>query len=274
MTIKNILIAYNGTSGAEKALSLGCLIARKYDAHLTGLLTHGLPNSLYALGGHLPQTAMHQLEEADREHRAEIRKTFHTATSHLNAEMTHFLDVYGEADQKLMEVARTFDLVVMGVADSEPEFQHMEVHPDQIARNSGRPVLVVPPNYETESLPDKALLAWDGRRAAARAMADAMYILESKSLVSVLTVGSLDDFERTTRPILAHLHRHGIPCQAIQKDRKSAPIADCILDSVAEEGAGLLVMGAYEHSKMKEDLFGGVTNTVINKSKVPVLLSH
>lgn len=274
MTIKNILVAYNGSKAAECALALACLIARKYDAHLTGLLTHGLPTVLYSYGSHLPQTAMHQLEEADREHRAEVRKNFHMATADLIADKTHFLDVFGEADQKLMEIARTFDIVIMGVTDKDSEFQHMEVHPDVIARNSGRPVLVVPPGYAVEELPDTALLAWDGQRAAARAMSDAMKILESKTMVTVLTVGGGDDLEKTAQPIISQLERHGIACRALRKERQKDSIAECILGEVENQGAGLLVMGAYEHSKLKEDLFGGVTNSVIDKSKVPVLLSH
>ena len=274
MTIKNILVAYNGSKAAECALALACLIARKYDAHLTGLLTHGLPTVLYSYGSHLPQTAMHQLEEADREHRAEVRKNFHMATADLIADKTHFLDVFGEADQKLMEVARTFDIVIMGVTDEDSEFQHMEVHPDVIARNSGRPVLVVPPGYVVEELPETALLAWDGQRAAARAISDALKILESKTMVTVLTVGSGGDMEKTAHPIISQLERHGITCRALRKEREKDTVAECILGEVENQGAGLLVMGAYEHSKLKEDLFGGVTNSVIDKSKVPVLLSH
>jgi len=46
------------------------------------------------------------------------------------------------------------------------------------------------------------------------------------------------------------------------------------LAATKDEGAGMLVMGAYEHAKLAEDLFGGVTNTVLKKTKIPVLLSH
>ncbi len=274
MSIKNILVAYNGTKGAERALDVGRLMAQKYDAHLTGILTHGLPTVLYSYGSHLPQSAMEQLEEADREHRARVRKAFETATTDLESEKVHYLDVFGEADEKLMEVARTYDIVVMGANDSDSQYQHMEIHPDVITRNSGRPVLVVPEDYETEVLSDRALLAWDNRRAAARAMSDAMKILESKSAVTVLTVGHDDDFEEVLKPITDHLLRHDIPVKAMQKPRGKGGIAAAILDAVDETGSGILVMGAYEHSKLAEDLFGGVTNTVLKKSKVPVLLSH
>lgn len=274
MTIKNILVAYNGTKGAERALAVGILMANKYDAHLTGILTHGLPNVLYSFGGHMPQTVMQQLEDADREHRADVKKNFQMATRDLNTEKTHYFDAFGEADAKLMEVARTYDIVIMGSTDNESEFQHMEVHPDVIARNSGRPVLVVPATYETETLNERAVLAWDGRRAAARAMSDSMQILQSKTEVAVLTIGEADDFETKLQPLLRNLDRHGIPSHPVLKQRGKDSVATCILKVVEEENAGILVMGAYEHHKIREDLFGGVTNTILSKSKVPVLLSH
>ncbi len=274
MTIKNILVAYNGSKSAERALGVAMLMARKYDAHLTGIITHGLPNVLYSFGGHMPQSVMQQLEDADREHRAEVKKNFEMATRDLNTEKTHYMDAYGDADTRLNELARTFDIVIMGSADNDSEFQHMEVHPDVIARNSGRPVLVVPASYETEELNERAVLAWDGQRAASRAMSDSIQILQSKTEVAVLTIGEADDFETKLQPILENLQRHGIPSHPVLKARGRDSIAKIILNVVEEEGAGILVMGAYEHRKLREDLFGGVTNTILSKSKVPVLLSH
>lgn len=274
MSIKNILVAYNGTKSSECALNVAILMAKKYDAHLTGVLTHGLPNILYSYGGHFPQIAMKQMEDADREHRAEVRKNFETATIDLPSDKMHYLDVFGEADAKLMEVARTYDIVVMGNPEKDSDYQHMVVHPDVVARNSGRPVLVVPDGYRIEALDERAVLAWDGRRAAARALSDAMQILESKTEVAVLTIGHADDFERKLKPIMEHLDRHEIPAHPVLKARGRDSVAQVILDVVEEEKAGILVMGAYEHAKLAEDLFGGVTNTIVNRSPVPVLLSH
>ncbi len=275
MSCKNILVAYNGTKGAEAALSLGCLMAQNYDAHLTGILTHALPASLFtSYSAPIPQSAMDQLEDADREHRAKIRKNFEAATANLLAEKTHYMDVFGEADEKLMEAARTFDVVLMGNVDKDNGFPHMEIHPDVITRNSGRPVLVVPDDFKAEKLSTKVLLAWDGRRAAARAMLDAMPYLEDNTEVTVLTVGKDPDFKTRLRPILQHLERHNIRAKALQKPKGKGGIAATILDAVDETGAGFLVMGAYEHSKLAEDLFGGVTNTILQKTDVPVFMSH
>lgn len=39
-------------------------------------------------------------------------------------------------------------------------------------------------------------------------------------------------------------------------------------------GAGLLVMGAYEHSSLREGLIGGVTHDIAIKASIPVLMSR
>jgi len=272
MTIKNILVAYNGSPGAQSALNTALVMAKRYDAHLTGMLAHGLPSLLYAYGGHVPQSAMDQLEESDKEHRNQVRRSFDETTAQFPKARRHFLDVYGEADEVLMDVALGYDLVVMGKAEPRSDFPHMEVHPDVVARNSGKPVLMVPTGYDAASFNDKLVLAWDGRRAAARAMSDAIGLVKPEAEISVLCIGEPERAKIKAVPAVAHLERHGFKVTLIT--RKAKKIAKAVLEIAKEENAGMLVMGAYEHAKIAEDLFGGVTNSVLKKATIPVLLSH
>lgn len=272
MTIKNILVSYNGNPAAQSALNTALVMAKRYNAHLTGMLAHGLPSLLYAYGGHVPQSAMDQLEESDKAHRAEVRKLFNETTVGFPADRFHFLDVYGEADEMLMEVALGYDLVVMGKADYRSDYPHMEVHPDVVARNSGKPVLMVPTAYDPETFNDKIVLAWDGRKAAARAMSDAIGLIKPGAEISVLCIGNPEQAEMKALPAVAHLERHGFKVTLIT--RKAKKIAKTVLEVASEENAGMVVMGAYEHAKIAEDLFGGVTNSILKKSAIPVLLAH
>ena len=119
--------------------------------------------------------------------------------------------------------------------------------------------------------PDHALIAWDGKRCAARALGDAMDILEDKARVTVLEVGK--DTVPRTDTLLRNLERHGIDAQLVNKPRHRS-IAQTVLDTTEEVGARLIVMGAYEHSRFQHNLIGGVTTDVMAKSTVPVFLSH
>ena len=71
-----------------------------------------------------------------------------------------------------------------------------------------------------------------------------------------------------------HLRRHGCAATLHHKPKASAKIADTILNTALETGAEMVVMGAYEHAKFAEDLFGGVTHSILANAKIPLLLAH
>lgn len=272
MTIKNILVSFNGGAPAKSALELAIKLAKRNDAHITGALTHGLPNMLYAYGGHIPQAAMDQLEDADKQHREEVRISFTTMTAALPKAQVHFMDAYGEADEVLMQLALGYDLVVMGPPEKSPNFPHMEAHADVVARNSGKPVLVVPKGYDSAQFNSTVLLAWDGKRAASRAMSDVVKLLDASAKITVLSLGGKEAAIKRAQPAIEHLERHGFEAEIVSK--KTRKTAKTILETASKTNVGILAMGAYEHAKLAEDLFGGVTNTVLKKAKMPVLLSH
>lgn len=56
--------------------------------------------------------------------------------------------------------------------------------------------------------------------------------------------------------------------------RKRRSIADVLVAHCEEAGASLLVMGAYEHSPLRENLIGGVTHDIAMRASIPVLMSH
>ncbi len=171
----------------------------------------------------------------------------------------------------LSEFARSFDLIVTGVHSHAENEEHLSANPDLIALRSGRPVLVIPDGYSSDNLAEHALVAWDGKRSSARAIGDAMPTLEEKAKVTVLTVGS--NKAPGTDTLLRNLGRHGIDAGFLLKPRQGS-IASTILSAADEISAKLVVMGAFEHSKFSHDVFGGVTTDVIQKSDIPVLLSH
>lgn len=279
MAIKNILVAYNGSDSADGAVRLGLLMAKKYDAHLTGVLVHGMPQVLSSATQWLTEGLSAELTTIANRMKEEvyqaITKRFDALTADAGlGDRLHWQTVEGSADATLMDLARCFDIILMGEYEAVAGEDQITLHPDMVALQSGRPVLIIPKGYEVAELNEHAVLAWDGSRAAARALSDAMLILETKSMVSVLTVGD----ERLGRghkgaDICDQLGRHGIKAEWVNRPRKGS-IGKTVTGFCKEVGAGLLVMGAYEHSKFSEDLIGGVTNEVLQQSEIPVLMSH
>lgn len=275
MAIKSILAAYSGDAQGSSGLRFAALMARKYDAHLTGVVWHGPSYLENRYRAHLNRDVIEVLRSRDAELISEIRANFKALVKdELLAEKSSFLELDGHTDFNLAHCARSYDIVVMGSRAAAIGREHFVARPDVVALRSGRPLILVPQDYAVTELSGHAVVAWDGKRAAARALGDAMHILETKTRVTVLTVGKSDKRSCSGDDALELLRRHGIPSQALVRPTSRSGIARTILDVCAEVGAGLLVMGAYEHSKFREDVLGGVTHDIFEHATLPILMSH
>lgn len=272
MSIKSILSAYSGDANKGSALKRALLVAKHHDAWLTGVLRHGPSKLERTLRLQMPREFVDSFVEAEQARIREVSDRFQAITAEADwSDRSDFVDLSDAKGISLPEFARSFDLVVTGVHSRNESDEHMSANPDMIALQSGRPVLVVPDGYHAEGLAEHALVAWDGKRSSARALGDAMSNLEEKAKVTILTVGSKQ--VPGTKTLLRNLERHGIDANLLLKPRQKS-VAKTILSAAQEVSAELLVMGAFEHSKFSHDLFGGVTTDVIEKTVVPVFLSH
>lgn len=181
---------------------------------------------------------------------------------------------YLVADQ-VAEIARTYDLCLLPLAggyDGQVEVSQAVVF------SSGRPVLIFRAGDAAGLAqgPDLAVIAWDGSRNAARAMADAMPILIRAKRVQVLTV--LNEKPGATasqgEDAKRHLLAHGIEASLVAVDSKGSTIGEMLDGYVKAHSPDLLVMGAYGHSRAREFLLGGATEHALKHPHCPVFLSH
>lgn len=142
----------------------------------------------------------------------------------------------------------------------------------------GRPVLIFQPGAlgEVAAWPEVAVVAWDGSRGAARAMADALPLLKRARQVRVLTV--VNEKPGATRDLgvdaVRHLLMHDVAAVRDEIDIGGETIGTAMDAYLEREGARLLVMGAYGHSRVQEFLLGGATDYALRATVCPVLLSH
>jgi len=272
MSIHNILVAFNGTDSAISALKYATSLAGE-TAHVTALLAHSTHEVVNSRSAWVPDAARKIIEQANAEIYDTIETRFAEIAGMLNlGDRLQFQRVPGRVDTVLSECARNYDMLVVGQDISEGVDEHLTIHPDRIALLSGRPVLIVPMGHDAKAKHSHAVLAWDGGRSAARALSDSLGLLEDQGRVTVLTIGD----EPTPRPVahlLDHLDRHNV--EATHEAIAAVPgIARALLAYCREHDPCLLVMGAYEHSKFREDFLGGVTARVLRDVPIPVLLSH
>lgn len=272
MSVHNILVAFNGSDSSVAALKYAVSLA-KGGAHVTALLAHSKHEAVNSNAAWVPAKAREIIAQANADILSEIQNRFDALRPKLGlGDRLHFEQASGRVDAVLSETARNFDLLIVGHDGAEEVDAHVSIHPDRIALMSGRPVLIVPRAHDADVRHAHAALAWDGSRAAARALSDSLGLLEDQGRVTVLTVGD----EPTPRPVddvMTHLSRHNV--QATHEAIPAEPgIARALIEYCRETDPCLLVMGAYEHSKFREDFFGGVTARVLRGTLVPVLLSH
>ncbi|MGB0747503.1 MAG: universal stress protein [Magnetospiraceae bacterium] len=274
MAIKNVLLAFSGEASFESSLNHSIKLAKHHDAWITAIMRNARPYT-ESLGAILTDELRARLRNIEDEDVQSVRKVFETAMRVAGLEDRGEFIPPDKMGQLLpSEMARHYDLVVTGFQSELRGEEHHVVSPDLIALRSGRPVLVVPKGYISSGLADHVLVAWDGKRSAARALGDAMEVTESKRRATVLTIGGAPVEMPVDGGILRHLQRHGVEAVHLHRRRKDASIASVIQKTAEEVGAKLIVMGAYEHSKFAEDLFGGVTHEVLHSARVPVFMSH
>lgn len=171
--------------------------------------------------------------------------------------------------------ARAFDLVVV----RQPEPERDDNAQDMLEAalfNSGRPTLIVPYIQKEGFSPKRVLCCWDGSRAAARAMGDALPILQKAGSVKVLTVstGKFDERDVAGAELATHLARHKLQVELVRIPAADIDVASAILSHAADTSADLIVMGGYGHSRLREFALGGATRGILQSMTVPTLMSH
>lgn len=141
--------------------------------------------------------------------------------------------------------------------------------------DSGRPLVIVP-RTGSRALPRRALIAWDGTHAAARAMQDAIALLPpgAEAVVARVTDDKALRMDQSGIEAAHHLARHGIKAEFREIPRAGRDVYDALLTAAHEAQCDLIVTGAVRHSPIHELIFGSVTGRVLDGDcPLPVLLS-
>jgi nucleotide-binding universal stress UspA family protein len=171
-----------------------------------------------------------------------------------------------------VDYARIRDLTMVPVPESYDQW-----YAEAVIFGSGRPTIVLPqaPRSRPFELGTIAL-AWDSSRAAARAVADALPILEKAKKIRVITIlnDKALDTKHSAEALAKNLSRHGIDVVLDKVDAGGKPAGHVLESYALSHRADLLVMGAYGHSRLREFVLGGATKSLLSRPPLPILLSH
>jgi nucleotide-binding universal stress UspA family protein len=168
--------------------------------------------------------------------------------------------------------ARYFDTAIVGWNADNPSIRALA---ESVVFGSGRPTILLPDQAPPSSF-GRVSIAWDGTRVAARAVSDARFILERATEITVVTVTDEKPIQEVDagERLADGLRQAGLKVALCAARAEDCPIAETLQRHAAELGSGLLIMGGYGHSRLRDFVLGGATEGVLSDLRMPVLLSH
>lgn len=280
MSYKTILVHVDQSPAAAGRIEAACALARAQEAHLVGAAMTGLTMEFYrdsslAFTGPILQSEVDSIKIASEQ---ALDRFGAKARADGVAYERRLSD--DDAEAALVQQARYADLVVLSQHDQSTAGAGLGRQlPESVALYGGRPVLVLPYAGRFEHFDRHALVAWDGSRAAARAVTDALPLLRRSARVTLAVFNPERQYgvhgEQPGADIALFLTRHGV---RIEVQQQATPpgldVGNALLSLAADSGADLLVMGAYGHMRWRELVLGGVTHTILQSMTLPVLMSH
>lgn len=274
MNLHDILVFLDDFEHATQRLAIAADLAQAHAATLIGLRIELHPQVPPPLRGFLLNDAVAAHEAAMRSATDRLRVALDEAAATRGVAAEWRLVEQGDASD-IVAHARYANLTVVNKHDrrDDEEFPADELIHDLLVR-SGRPVLIAP-NWPFKGVAGtRAVIAWNGRREASRALADAMPLLAKAERVT-LVVAAKDNAEREIEFLRGHLGRNGVrAAPKVLTSEDSIDTGKNILLECNAIDANLLVMGGYSRSRLRERLFGGVTEFVLYHARLPVLMSH
>ena len=194
------------------------------------------------------------------------------AQPEINATIANHKVGLGAAFDAATTESRTFDLAVLPWSAETLSAQDMA---QALLFGAGVPVILVPPSTQVGSV-DHIAIAWDGSRLAARALCDALPLLSAGGRVSVVTVQGEKSLGSSgiAQTLVASLEQRGYTAKAVSITLEGRTIAEALQDAARSEGAQLMAMGGFGHSRLRDFILGGATKGVFSDLRLAVLLSH
>jgi nucleotide-binding universal stress UspA family protein len=270
--IKDILLRLETPDIDVMSLDAAAELASLFDAHVTGLFLTVIPSLIPGTDEAAPDilaAARASAEESEERLRGWVEGVGQT-------QEIHSLEVFpDEVTDAVVRECRTADVFIARTAAGGTQQQSLI---EDILFRSGRHLIIVPrtgwPRHAVRSI----VIGWNSTREAARAVGEALPYLSAAEIVTIVVVVDSKplggDETAIGRDLKRHLHHHGVHAILHHAVRQEGDAADMILAEAQHREAGLIVIGGYSHSRIRERLLGGVTHKLLRQSPIPLLIAH
>jgi nucleotide-binding universal stress UspA family protein len=274
--IKDVMVCLDGSPADELRLTAVADIVRLFESQVVGLFLNPIPSLVPVeadVGGvALVADLMQRAREAGDRTETSLAKRL----ARLNApvEIRRFDVLADDVANIASREARSADAFVALRPNGSQDPERLV---EGVLFDSGRHILLVPEEERAKTSFDRILIAWNGSRESARAVAEAMPYLYKAQEVLLVVVG--DDRPTEQRATLGtdavrHLKHHGVDAALHRVKAREGDVGARLMAEAVRHKADLIVMGGYGHSRLREWILGGVTYNLMHEAAVRLLMAH
>ncbi|HEY5129976.1 MAG TPA: universal stress protein [Bradyrhizobium sp.] len=277
MTYATVMVSLALDESNEARLDAAGQIAERFDAGIVGIVAAQFSPPLYFTSGQLAQEMIDQGRASIKKRIGELELQFRAATKD-RAKQVEWRSAIDFPARYILQHARCADIIISGGDKGAFSDPFVQASAKDLVMEAGRPLLIVPDSVTWLDL-RSVLVAWKDTPEARRAIADSLPMLRKARDVTVAEIpeagGSRSAAVLRVRDVAAWLSRHGVSASELVPEANEDRNAIAQLDGIAADvGAGVIVAGAYGHSRFRELILGGMTQHLITQSARCVLLSH
>jgi nucleotide-binding universal stress UspA family protein len=273
MSYASLMVYVDAVGTPEQRVRIAARLADKFKATLIGLSAHALHPPIVVDG-----VAMPEVTEAEMNDLREIlarKEDWFRSVAGADRRTLEWRSAIDFPAQALLREARGADLVVIGRSKG-PGDVYSALDPAQVILGLGRPALVVPDDGSGLRA-EHVVIGWKDTSQARRAVRDALPMLHEAMSVTVCEIcepGEEDIVKARLADVVLYLDRHRIASRAVAIALADGTPAARLIQFVRDQGADLIVAGAYGHSRLGEWIFGGMTRDLLAASPFCCLMSH
>ncbi|MEI7599059.1 MAG: universal stress protein [Aestuariivirga sp.] len=280
MSYKTILVSLNEVGRLAELVAATVTLARETGAHVSGRYVVPAVQVYPSVGFEAAPQVFEGNRSFFKDNGARVKQAFEAAMQREGLSHDfHQVDARTPviADE-VVSSGRVADLVIVSATNPEEITGVERDFVEQTVMALGRPVIVLPYKGNATLSLNEVIIGWDGGREASRATFDALPLLKKAAKVRVVRIDPQKDPSLrgsvAGADLAEALARHGVKAEAQGYPTDGQDEGQALMRCAADSGAGLIVMGAYGHSRLAEFIFGGATRFVLNRLVCPVLMSH
>ena len=275
MTYATVMVSLALDESNEARLEAAGQIAERFDSGIVGIAAAQFSPPVYFTSGEQAQNLIDQGQALIKKRMLELEVQFREATKN-RAKYVEWRCAIDFPARYILQEARCADIIVSGGQSNALSDPFALASPKDLVMQAGRPLFIAPDNVSWLDL-RSVLMAWKDTPEARRAIAYSLPMLRKAKEVTVAEIVEAGDNRSAAvsrvRDVAAWLSRHGVSASEVVPEDGGDVIAQ--LDAIAANvGAGVVVAGAYGHSRFRELILGGMTQHLMTQSSRCVLLSH